>query len=63
MFAISGKTLPIFPKKQLREATQGNGTDQNCQTDQIPAVPPSGTTPRPYSKVTSAIIRKKGPVL
>ncbi len=37
--AIPDTALPIFPPNQLREATQGNGTGQNCQTDPIPTVP------------------------
>jgi hypothetical protein len=31
-------SLSIFPQKHLKQATQGDGTDENCQSDQIPAM-------------------------
>ena len=38
MISILGSAPPIFPKEQLRQATQGYRTDQNCQTDCAPAI-------------------------
>jgi hypothetical protein len=35
---ILGSALPIFPKEQLRQATQGYRTEENCQTDCAPAI-------------------------
>jgi hypothetical protein len=37
--AVAGVTLPIFPQKHFRQATQDNGTNQDCQSDQVPTSP------------------------
>ncbi|MGA7380025.1 MAG: hypothetical protein WBX03_04180 [Terriglobales bacterium] len=39
MIGTSGAIPPIFPKEHLRQAAQGDRTDQNSQTDCVPAIP------------------------
>jgi hypothetical protein len=34
--------LSIFPKKHFRQTAQGNGANQNCQSDQVPTVASQG---------------------
>ncbi|MGC2399030.1 MAG: hypothetical protein WA510_04585 [Acidobacteriaceae bacterium] len=38
MIGTSGAIPPIFPKEHLRQATQGDRTDQKSQTDCVPPV-------------------------
>jgi hypothetical protein len=56
---ILGSASPIFPKEQLRQATQRYRTDENCQTDCAPAIcterNDADTLPQPNSTIWSTV--------